>query len=139
MKLVFIKCEEVLVEDFAQEEVHECFYAMFEGSVYVSDDEGEEAFRLEAEDIEFDPNTVTIEVPEGYYVHGIGWRFSEFDIVLNDPEYKLTEKDFTWKWFTIDDMEWQVPALREEVGYLEFEVSSDGRYDEEYTERGEHE
>ena len=134
-QLCFIKCEEVLIEDFAQDEVHECFYPMFEDSVKVVDDEGDDIFFLEADNIEFVPETTKVTIPEGYYAHGVGWRFSEFDIVLNDKEHKLTPADFTWSWYTLNDIEFRVPALKEEVGYLEFEMSSDGRYDEEYTER----
>ena len=71
------------------------------------------------------------EVPEDFYAHAIGWRTTEYQIILNDENHKLQPSDFTWRWYTIgDDYEWQVVDLKEEVGYLEFDSSWDGRYDE---------
>ena len=134
MKLNFFKCEEVLIEDFAQDEVYECFYVMSDDCVTVTDDAGETLLTLNDDDMEFTGST-ELTVPEGYYAHGIGWRFTEFDIQLNDPNHKLTAADFTWSYLYFGDLEFPVLALREEVGTLEFEMSSDGRYDEEYTER----
>ena len=128
-QLQFIKCDEVLIEDLGQDDVYECFYPYEEGSVKVVFD-GEELFTLDLEEVEYVPETTKLEIPEGYYGHSIGWRVTEFDVVLNDPNHKLTKDDFTWTWYTIDEYEWQVPALKEEVGTLEFNTSWDGRYDE---------
>ena len=134
MKVVFFKCEEVLIEDYAQEEVDECFYPMFDDCVSLVDDDGNET-PLTTENVEFIDSPVTLTIPEGYYAHSIGWRTIEFGIKLNDPNHKVTPQDFTWSWFVIDDNEWAVPSLKEEVGELEFESSWDGRYDEEITPR----
>ena len=131
MQLLYVKCEEIMVEDLDQDDVYECFYPLEEGQVRVVGDDGEALFELEAEDLTFVDDIEKVEVPEGYYAHSIGWRTTEFDIKLHDPNHKLKPSDFTWRWYTIgDDYEWQVPALKEEVGELEFISSWDGRYDE---------
>ena len=130
MELLFIKCDEVVVEDLDQCDVHDSFLAMEEDCVKVIDDDGEELFVLDPDLMEFDEESTTIEVPENFYAHATGWRTSQLNIILNDPNHKLKQSDFTWSWYIIGEYEYQVPALKEEVGELEFDCSWDGRYDE---------
>ena len=134
MKVIFVNCEEVIVEDYAQEDVEDCFYAMFDDQVFLVDDEGNET-PLNTDNTEFVDSPVTIEIPEGYYAHMIGWRTSEFIIKLNDPTHIVTPADFTWSNVIVNGDEWEVPSIKESVGELEFECSWDGRYDEEITPR----
>ena len=129
MKLLFVKCEEVVVEDLDQCDVHESFITFEEEQVHVIGDDNEELFTLGSGMVPCD-EVERVEVPEAFYAHVIGWRTTEFEIVLNDPEHKLQESDFIWRWYTVGDYEWQVIDLKEEVGYLEFDSSWDGRYDE---------
>lgn len=131
MKLLFVKCEEVVVEDLEQCDVHESFYAFENEQVTVIGDDSEELFVLNDDEMTFDEEAEKVEVPEEYYAHSIGWRTTEFEIILNDENHKLQPSDFIWSWYTIGDQyEWQVVRLKEEVGCLEFESSWDGRYDE---------
>ena len=67
MKLNFFKCEEVLIEDFAQDEVYECFYVMSDNRVTVTDDAGETLLTLNDDDMEFTGST-ELTVPEGLTV-----------------------------------------------------------------------
>ena len=132
MKLLYVKCEEILVEDLQQEDIYESFQAFENEQVSVIDDEDGELFVLADDQMTFnaDEEAERIEVPEGYYAHATGWRTSEYEIVLNDNNHKLQQSDFTWRWVVIDDYEWQVLDLKEEVGCLELDTSWDGRYDE---------
>ena len=132
MRLLFVKCEEVVVEDHDQCDVYESFHAFENEQVTVIGDNNEELFVLNDDEMSFDADAEaeTIEVPEEYYAHSVGWRTTEFDIILNDENHKLQQSDFIWRWVTIGDYEWQVVDLKEEVGTLEFDSSWDGRYDE---------
>ena len=132
MRLLFVKCEEVLVEDLDQCDVFESFYAFENEQVTVIGDDNEELFVLADDKMSFDAEEEAekIEVPEDYYAHSVGWRTTEFEIILNDENHKLQQSDFTWRWVLIGDYEYQVLDLKEEVGYLEFDSSWDGRYDE---------
>ena len=132
MKLLYVKCEEILVEDLQQEDIYESFQAFENEQVSVIDDEDGELFVLADDQMTFnaDEEAERIEVPEGYYAHATGWRTSEYEIILNDNNHKLQQSDFTWRWVVIDDYEWQVLDLKEEVGCLELDTSWDGRYDE---------
>ena len=131
MQLLFVKCEEIMVEDLDQCDVHESFNTFEEGQVSVIGDDGEVLFELVDDQMTFDEEVEKVEVPEDFYAHAIGWRTTEYQIILNDENHKLQPSDFIWSWYTIGDQyEWQVVRLKEEVGCLEFDSSWDGRYDE---------
>ena len=131
MQLLFVKCEEIMVEDLQQDDVYESFNTFEEDQVRVIGDDGEVLFELVADEMTFDEEVEKVEVPEDYYAHAIGWRTTEYQIILNDENHKLQPSDFVWRWYTIGDQyEWQVVDLKEEVGSLEFDSSWDGRYDE---------
>ena len=131
MQLLFVKCEEIMVEDLDQCDVHESFNTFEPDQVRVIGDDGEVLFELVDDEMTFDEEVEKVEVPEDFYAHAIGWRTTEYQIILNDENHKLQPSDFIWSWYTIGDQyEWQVVRLKEEVGYLEFDSSWDGRYDE---------
>ena len=131
LKVVFVKCEELIIEDIEQNDIEDCFYTFQEGCVVVVDDESsEELFSFDDEDELTYAGKETYEVREDYYAHTIGWRITQFGITLNDPNHKLAPSDFTVQWLMVGDYSYQVIELKEEVGTMEHEYSSDGRYDE---------
>ena len=131
LKLVFVKCEELVIEDIEQNDIEDCFYTFEEGcALVVDDDSNEEVISFDDEDELTYAGKQEYEVREGYYAHTIGWRFSQFAITLNDPNHKLVPSDFTVQWLMVGDYSYQIIELKEEVGTMEHEHSSDGRYDE---------
>ena len=73
-------------------------------------------------------------VPEGYRAHQLVWRFIEFDILMKDEGYPLTQDDFSYRVVEILGNNFYALQLNEEVGELEFIYSSDGIADEDIEE-----
>ena len=119
---------EVLIEDDESGDVEECFYHLEARDIYVSKDD-ERLFELT--EVPFSGVSEVLNVPEGYRAHEIVWRFIEFDINLKDPEHKLTQNDFTYSVMQIGEYQYFALDLKEEIGELEFNYSSDGICDEE--------
>ena len=128
LKLIIWKGGEVLIEDDESGDVEECFYNLDAREIYVSDDD-ERLFDLT--EVPFSGVTDVVKIPEGYRAHEIVWRFIEFDINLKNPEHKLTQNDFTYRTVQIGDYEYFAIELKDEIGELEFNYSSDGISDDE--------
>ena len=130
-KLHIWKGSEVLIEDDESGDVAECFYDLGARDVYVTLDD-ERLFDLD--NVPFSGLTEIAEVPDGYRAHDIVWRFIEFDILMKDEGYPLTQDDFAYRVVEILGNNYHALELKEEVGELEFNYSSDGISDEEIEE-----
>ena len=130
-KLHIWKGSEVLIEDDESGDVEECFYDLGARDVYVTLND-ERLFDLD--DVPFSGVTDVATIPDGYRAHEIVWRFIEFDILMKDEEYSLTQSDFTYRVVEIRGNNFHALELKEEVGELEFIYSSDGIADEEIEE-----
>ena len=130
-KLHIWKGSEVLIEDDESGDVEECFYDLGARDVYVTLDD-ERLFDLD--NVPFSGLTEIAAIPEGYRAHDIVWRFIEFDILMKDEGYPLTQDDFTYRVVEIRGNNYHALELKEEVGELEFIYSSDGISDEEIEE-----
>ena len=130
-KLHIWKGSEVLIEDEESGDVEECFYDLGARDVYVTLDD-ERLFDLD--NVQFSGTSEVATIPEGYRAHDIVWRFIEFDILMKDKEYPLSQDDFTYRVVEIRGNNYYALELKEEVGELEFIYSSDGISDEEIEE-----
>lgn len=130
-KLHIWKGSEVLIEDDESGDVELCFYDLGARDVYVTLDD-ERLFDLD--NVPFNGLTEIACIPDGYRAHEIVWRFIEFDILMNDEGYPLTQDDFTYRVVEILGNNYHALQLKEEVGELEFIYSSDGIADEEIEE-----
>ena len=130
-KLHIWKGSEVLIEDDESGDVEECFYDFGARDVYVTLDD-ERLFELD--DVQFSGDNEVATIPDGYRAHAITWRFIEFDILMKDEGYPLTQEDFTYRVVEILGNNFYALQLKEEVGELEFIYSSDGISDEDIEE-----
>ena len=130
-KLHIWKGSEVLIEDEESGDVEECFYDLGARSVYVTLDD-ERLFDLD--DVQFSGDNEVATIPDGYRAHEITWRFIEFDILMKDEGYPLTQDDFSYRVVEILGNNFYALQLKEEVGELEFIYSSDGIADEDIEE-----
>ena len=127
-KLHIWKGGEVLIEDDESGDVSECFYNLGARDVYVTLDD-ERIFTLN--EVAYSGLTEIAAVPEGYRAHEIVWRFIEFDILMKDEGHPLTEDDFQYRVVEILGNNFYALELKENVGELEFNYSSDGIADED--------
>ena len=130
-KLNIWKGAEVLIENDETGDVEECFYDLGARSVYVTLDD-ERLFDLD--NVPFSGDNEVATVPEGYRAHQLVWRFIEFDILMKDEGYPLTQDDFSYRVVEILGNNFYALQLNEEVGELEFIYSSDGIADEDIEE-----
>lgn len=130
-KLNIWKGGEVLIENDETGDVEECFYDLGARSIYVTLDD-ERLFDLD--DVAYGGETEVATIPDGYRAHETVWRFIEFDILMKDEDYPLTQDDFYYRVVEIRGNNFYSLHLKEEVGELEFIYSSDGISDEEIEE-----